>query len=160
MLSIMTSSYWRFYNFFIFHCFWITSMKVVLHFFNIIFIYLLQLFIKLTSFFLKILYLVEQSFAPNTCWTKISLHTFVWPKFHSRYLLNQNFTPYICLTKIFSKYLFNQFLFLVCHSFQSMNPTPFILPLTYILFPPTADKQHGGENLFGLIQKISIQLCF
>ena len=42
-------------------------MKVVLHFFNITFIYLLQLFIKLTSFFLKILYLVEQSFAPNTC---------------------------------------------------------------------------------------------
>ena len=139
-------------------------MKVVLHFFNITFIYLLQLFIKLTSFFLRILYLVEQSFAPNftpyICLTKISLQIFVQPKFHSRYLLNQNFTPYICLTKIFSKYLFNQFLFLVCHSFQSMNPTPFILPLAYILFTPNSDKQDAGKNLFGLIQKISIQLCF
>ena len=92
----MTSSYWRFYNFFIiFHCFWITSMKVVLHFFNITFIYLLQLFIKLTSFFLKILYLVEQSFAPNftpyICLTTISLQIFVEPKFHSIYLFDQNF---------------------------------------------------------------------
>ena len=48
--------------------------------------------------------------------------------------------------KISLRYLFHQFLFLVCLPFQSMNPTPFILPLTYILFPPNADKQHCEKS--------------